>query len=230
MGVISTLTGALFGQGGNVLKDTAEVFMENTEAAAAREAAWRAAALAQFGTEFARPRRGLFDRVMDAVNRLPRPALALGTLGLFAAAMVDPVWFAARMQGIALVPEPLWWLMGAIVSFYFGARSQAKGQDFQRALAETMARTGRVVENVAALEALGAGTGAGAGAGGPVAGGRGAPSDAVAMGGAHAGPAAEGPARGPALDPAPTTAPSTAPTTAQTAEPNPALADWQAHR
>ena len=26
------------------------------------------------------------------------------------------------MQGLALVPEPLWWLMGAIVSFYFGAR------------------------------------------------------------------------------------------------------------
>ena len=26
------------------------------------------------------------------------------------------------MQGLALVPEPLWWLLGAIVSFYFGAR------------------------------------------------------------------------------------------------------------
>jgi hypothetical protein len=48
--------------------------------------------------------------------------------------MVDAVWFAARMQGMALVPEPLWWLMGAIVSFYFGARHQAKSQEFQRAL------------------------------------------------------------------------------------------------
>lgn len=26
------------------------------------------------------------------------------------------------MDGLALVPEPLWWLMGAIVSFYFGSR------------------------------------------------------------------------------------------------------------
>jgi hypothetical protein len=26
------------------------------------------------------------------------------------------------MQGLQLVPEPLWWLLGAIVSFYFGAR------------------------------------------------------------------------------------------------------------
>ena len=76
---------------------------------------------------------------MDALNRVPRPAMALGTLGLFVAAMVDPVWFAARMAGIALVPEPLWWLLAAIVSFYFGARHQAKGQDFQRDLAVTMA-------------------------------------------------------------------------------------------
>ncbi|HCQ64403.1 MAG TPA: carboxylesterase [Rhodobacteraceae bacterium] len=160
MGVVGTLTGALFGNGANLIKDTAEVFMENTEAAAEREAVWRAAALSQFATEFTRPRRGWFDRIMDGINRLPRPALAIGTLGLFVAAMVNPVWFAARMQGIQLVPEPLWWLMGAIVSFYFGARSQSKGQEFQRSLAETMGRTGAVVRNVEALEALGAGSAA----------------------------------------------------------------------
>ena len=165
MGVIGTLTGALFGGGTNVIKETAEVFMENTEAAAERDAAWRAAALSQFATEFARPRKGLFDRVMDGINRLPRPALAIGTLGLFVAAMVDPVWFAARMQGIQLVPEPLWWLMGAIVSFYFGARSQTKGEEFRRSLAETMTRTGAVMKNVEALEALRAGAQAGGGAG-----------------------------------------------------------------
>ncbi len=157
MGVVGTLTGALFGNGTNIIKDTAEVFMENTEAAAEREAAWRAAALAEFAAEFAQPRKGLFDRFMDGVNRLPRPALAIGTLGLFVTAMLDPVWFAARMQGIQLVPEPLWWLMGAIVSFYFGARSQSKGEDFQRSLAETLARTRTVVKNVDALQALGAG-------------------------------------------------------------------------
>lgn len=177
MGMIGALTGALFGNGTNLIKDTAEVFMENTEAAAEREAAWRAAALSQFATEFVRPRRGLFDRAMDGINRLPRPALAVGTLGLFVAAMVDPVWFAARMQGLQLVPEPLWWLMGAIVSFYFGARSQAKGQEFQRSLAETMMRTGAVMKNVEALEGLGAeepgarsGARSGASAGGDLAG------------------------------------------------------------
>ena len=64
------------------------------------------------------------------MNRLPRPAMALGTLALFLSAMHDPAWFAARMQALALVPEPLWWLLGAIVSFDFGARHQAKGQEF----------------------------------------------------------------------------------------------------
>jgi hypothetical protein len=140
MAVIDTVLGALFGSGRNVVRDTAEVFRENAEAAGARASARHAAALAQFGAEFVPPERGRFDRVMDAVNRLPRPALALGTLGLFVAAMVNPVWFAARMQGLALVPEPLWWLLGAIVSFYFGARHQAKGQEFQARVARGMAR------------------------------------------------------------------------------------------
>jgi len=34
----------------------------------------------------------------------------------------DPISFAERMVGLELVPDPLWWLLGAIVSFYFGAR------------------------------------------------------------------------------------------------------------
>ena len=157
MGVIDGIFSLLFGNGRNVIKDTAEVFRENAESGAAREIGLRTATLNQFAAEFAVPRRGLFDRFMDALNRVPRPALALGTLGLFIAAMVDPIWFASRMQGIALVPEPLWWLLGAIVSFYFGARHQAKGQDFQRSIAATMARAPEVTRNINSLQALDAG-------------------------------------------------------------------------
>ncbi len=83
--------------------------------------------------------------------------MAFGTIGLCVAAMVDPVWFAARMQGIALVPEPLWWLLGAIVSFYFGARYQFKSQDFQQSIAATMNQASMVTANIAALNALAAG-------------------------------------------------------------------------
>lgn len=154
MGLIDGLFGLLFGGGRNVVKETAEVFRENAEAGATRSAAVQGQAMTQFGAEFAVPRLGAFDRFMDGVNRLPRPALALGTLGLFVAAMVDPLWFSARMQGIALVPEPLWWLLGVIVSFYFGARHQMKAQTFQKDIAATMARVPQVMDNIAAIEKL----------------------------------------------------------------------------
>lgn len=156
MALIDRILTLVFGGGQNVLRDTAEVFRENAEGSAVRAAAAQAAALSQFGAEFGAPKRSLFDRVMDSINRLPRPAMALGTLGLFVAAMVDPVWFAARMQGIALVPEPLWWLLGAIVSFYFGARHQAKGQEFQTQMAQSIARVPEVVDNLQSLRELSA--------------------------------------------------------------------------
>lgn len=214
MGLIDRVLGVLFGGGGNVVKETAEVFRENAEGRAAREARLSEAALLQFAAEFAGPRPGLFDQVIDGLNRLPRPALALGTVGLFVAAMVDPVWFSARMQGIALVPEPMWWLLGAIVSFYFGARHQAKAQDFQRSIAGTLARTGEVTRNIAALRALE--TGAGETGPGDSAAGESAAGDSVA-GDSVAGQADTGRDAEVTLD---ATAPSD----------NPALDDWRRTR
>lgn len=152
MGLIGKILTSLFGENRNVVARTAEVFRENAEAGAARRTAERGAALSQFEEEFGLARTGWFDRFMDGLNRLPRPAMALGTLGLFVAAMVDPVWFAARMQGIALVPEPLWWLLGVIVSFYFGARHQFKGQNFQRSIVQTAARAPQIAASIEALE------------------------------------------------------------------------------
>lgn len=154
MGLIDGFFRLLFGGGRNVIRETAEVFTENREAGAERAATVQAQAMTQFGQEFVIERKGWFDRFMDGVNRLPRPALALGTLGLFVAAMVDPLWFSERMQGIALVPEPLWWLLGVIVSFYFGARHQSKTQEFQRDIATSMARVPQVMENLSELGKL----------------------------------------------------------------------------
>lgn len=157
MGLIERVLTLIFGDGRNALAQTVEVFRENTERAAQREAGLRTLALEEFEAEFGRVTSGRFDRFVDGLNRLPRPLLAFGTIGLFVSAMVEPVWFASRMQGIALVPEPLWWLLGAIVSFYFGARHQAKGQAFQREITQTLARTPQIARNLATLRALGAG-------------------------------------------------------------------------
>ena len=142
MGLIQSIFGTLFGSGRNVVAETAEVFRVNAESQAGRDAAAVAAALAQHGAEFRTTQRGLFDRLMDALNRIPRPAMALGTLGLFVSAMVDPVWFGERMTGLALVPDQLWWLLGAIVTFYFGARTLdvTKQQGAQREIATTLAQ------------------------------------------------------------------------------------------
>ena len=154
MGLIEKLFTMIFGGGRNVVRETAEVFRENAEASAARTTKLQTQAMNQHGQEFNHPQKGGFDQVMDGINRLPRPLLAFGTLGLFVAAMVDPIWFATRMQGLTLVPEPLWWLLGAIVSFYFGARHQFKGQEFQRSITDTMMRVPQVVENIRTLNAL----------------------------------------------------------------------------
>ena len=154
MGLIEKLFTMIFGGGRNVARETAEVFRENAEAGAARATQLQTDALIQHGQEFSHPEKGGFDQFMDGINRLPRPLLAFGTVGLFVTAMADPIWFATRMQGLALVPEPLWWLLGAIVSFYFGARHQFKGQEFQRSITEAMMRVPQVVENIRTLNAL----------------------------------------------------------------------------
>lgn len=85
----------------------------------------------------ARERRA-FDRLIDGLNRLPRPVMAIGTLGLIGAALAAPEWFAGRMEALATMPDALWWLIGAVISLYFGARFQAHDQEFQREVLEAV--------------------------------------------------------------------------------------------
>lgn len=155
--MITDMFSFLFGSGRNVVAETAEVFRVNADRADQRATDLQGGALGQLAAEFAQPQVGWYDQFINGLNRLPRPMMALGTLGLLGSAMVNPVWFAERMVGVALVPEPLWWLMGAIVSFYFGARYQTQGQQFQASIAETMARVPQVQADLAGLAALQAG-------------------------------------------------------------------------
>ena len=62
MGFIERVLGIVFGGGGNVLRDTAEVFRENAEAGAQRGAEMQEQAMTQFGQEFVLKKDGLFDR------------------------------------------------------------------------------------------------------------------------------------------------------------------------
>lgn len=124
MGMITRIIG--LGQGvtalGSAATGMAEVFTQNATRKMELEEEAYARAISQFGQEFEIARPGFFDSFVNGLNRLPRPLLALGTMGLFVFAMVEPVGFGLRMEGLQQVPEPLWWLLGAIVGFYFGAR------------------------------------------------------------------------------------------------------------
>ncbi len=107
---------------GQAATGVAEVFLPNATKKMQMAHEAYLAALDEHGVEFQYAAPGPFDRFVNGLNRLPRPMLALGTLGLFVYAMIDPVHFAERMVGLNYVPEPLWWLLAAIVGFYFGAR------------------------------------------------------------------------------------------------------------
>lgn len=124
MGLMGTLmTGAgTVATVGTAARDVAEVFTPSATRRMELSAEAQMAALNQMGEEFALAPMGRFDRFVNGLNRLPRPMLAFGTIGLFVYAMQDPIGFAARMVGLNAVPDPLWWLLGAVVAFYFGAR------------------------------------------------------------------------------------------------------------
>ena len=152
MGVIGKLiaTPAAVSALGEAAQGVAEIFVPSATRRMELSAEAQMAALRQLGEEYQHPALSWFDRMVNGLNRLPRPCLACGTLGLFTYAMVAPAAFAQRMVGLNAVPEPLWWLLGAIVAFYFGARETHYFRS--RAVVSPFAAQGAVPEENAALE------------------------------------------------------------------------------
>ncbi len=124
MGLIGSILGGANAvrQVGEAVGGVAEVFVGNQAKRDEMANQQYLSAVSEVGVEFAHAGSSSFDSFVNGLNRLPRPLLALSTLALFGYAMAAPAGFSVRMQGLNLVPEPLWWLLGAIVSFYFGAR------------------------------------------------------------------------------------------------------------
>ena len=118
---------------GQAVAGVAEVLTPSATRRMELSAEAQMAALQQLGSEFQTQGTGWFDSIINGLNRLPRPFLAFGTIGLFVYAMVDPAGFAPRMAGLAAVPDPLWWLLGAVVAFYFGARETHYFRNLQAA-------------------------------------------------------------------------------------------------
>lgn len=125
MGLINVDIGGAARGIGDAITSVAEVFTENDTKRMELDGKVLQSSVQQFAAEF-RENRTWFDTAIDGLNRLPRPVMALGTIGLFVYAAVDPVEFSILMQALELIPEPLWYLLGAIVAFYFGAREMQK--------------------------------------------------------------------------------------------------------
>ena len=83
-----------------------------------------AALRVQYAAEATGPERlGLWNSMVDGLNRLVRPLFTFGTLALFIWAVRDPIDFAVARTALQAVPEALWIIMGSIVVFWFGGRA-----------------------------------------------------------------------------------------------------------
>ncbi|MBC6443865.1 MAG: hypothetical protein GDA50_00310 [Alphaproteobacteria bacterium GM202ARS2] len=100
---------------GNTENEQARKHQENLAAGKRFEAEWRAI-----------QGRTWFDSLVDGINRLIRPSLVISVLALFWLVAVDPIQFAVVMQGMKLIPQELWAVLAAIVSFYLGTRNGVK--------------------------------------------------------------------------------------------------------
>ncbi len=165
-------------------------------------AALHEALLTALAAETAGKRPAIYDRMVDGLNRLPRPLTMLGTVALVGYAIADPAGFGQRMEGLSQMPDQMWWLLGAVVSLFFGAR---EAHHFRLTKALEVLFPGQPATENAAKEPKKAG------AENPVA----APSSPSPSPTPVAAPAVAGPA-----------VPAPALPHAATAADNPALAEW----
>lgn len=136
-----------------MVTEVAGVFAENQENKAVRAADSRTAAQMQYAQEFRAWDRSWFDRLIDGVNRLPRPIFAFATIWFFYTAMVDTEIFIIRMTALSSVPTEMWYLLGLILTFYFGGRFQVKSQDFQKSVNVAVEQLPRIMETIDTLKA-----------------------------------------------------------------------------
>ena len=120
-------------------KELVEVFKPNAERQAKREHVERLtlneqdlASLQQFAAEFQSKRTSTaWDSFIDGLNRLPRPLITLGILGLFVLAPADPLRFLEIARAYQIMPDGFWALLSIIIAFYFGGRMQVTKQQMK---------------------------------------------------------------------------------------------------
>lgn len=118
--------------GGGVAKpirDISGAFIAPRDERAQMRHSYEMAVLQNFNEYMSSEPTSIFGKFIKACNQIPRPALALGSIGLIAYAFVDPVNFGAAMTSLALVPAELWAVLGGVQTFYLYGRLQTKKLD-----------------------------------------------------------------------------------------------------
>lgn len=96
------------------------------------------AGLQAYSKEFApRQNRTMWDSLWDGLNRMPRPLIVVAVFSYFGLAYANPNEFQILNVALDTVPENMWYVMSAIVSFYFMSREFQKGRDTKMALNDT---------------------------------------------------------------------------------------------
>jgi hypothetical protein len=150
MGVMSWILGGGAKQAAAAVVQVAGVFKPNAKASEARGHAYDGAALGQYAAEFAHPCRG-GDGLVDGLNRLVRPVITFGLLGILPAVVIWPEGAAIAFAALALLPAGYWALVTVIIGFYFGGRMQLKAQDFQKSVQSAADRAPEVIANIKRL-------------------------------------------------------------------------------
>jgi hypothetical protein len=79
------------------------------------------ALIAQQGEGFGRG--GWFNDLVDGMNRLVRPLVTYGVIGMFAFMLANPAQFKEVVEAAALTPAWMWALIATVIGFWFGGRA-----------------------------------------------------------------------------------------------------------
>ena len=83
----------------------------------------------QFAAEFGHSKNA-FDSFVDGMNRLVRPIVTYGVIGMFFYAATRPAGFESSMSALSAVPTWLWALFATVIGFWFGGRALKDWKQF----------------------------------------------------------------------------------------------------
>lgn len=128
--IVDVVTGAVTGIG-NAVGNVAKVFVGSKAERDQQLHDDSMSARAQYAAEFIKP-TNWFDSLINGLNRLPRPVMALGVMGLMVWCPLDPAGFSVAMLAYEVVPLWLAGVFTTIVGFYFTFRHLEKRLEFKR--------------------------------------------------------------------------------------------------